>query len=178
MQDFIDIYHARWGVEELYKVSKRIFVIEDFHAKSERGVKQEIFAHFALITMNRIFANQADSDLNQSSKSINPLVDSTDHERSSLKAKGNKIKTNFKNCIHVFGRNIEELLLLQTKVKVVVDRVYDFILGRNQKERPGRSYARKSMKPESKWYPTKKATEKKKKIDLSSPSNDCATVIP
>ena len=63
-QDFIDIYHARWGVEELYKVSKRIFIIEDFHAKSERGVKQEIFAHFVLITMNRIFANQADADLN------------------------------------------------------------------------------------------------------------------
>ena len=65
-QDFIDIYRARWGVEELYKVSKGIFILEDFHAKSERGVKQEIFAHFALITMNRIFANQADSDLNQS----------------------------------------------------------------------------------------------------------------
>jgi hypothetical protein len=66
-QDFIEVYHSRWGIEELYKVSKRIFIIEDFHAKSERGVKQEIFAHFALITMNRIFANQADIDLNPTS---------------------------------------------------------------------------------------------------------------
>lgn len=164
-QNFIDIYHARWGVEELYKVSKRIFVIEDFHAKSERGVKQEIFAHFALVTMNRIFANQADADLNQSNDSINPAVNTTDHERLSLNWQMCKIKTNFKNCIHVFARSIEELLLLQTKMNTAVERVYRFIIGRNQKERPGRSYARKSMKPESKWRPTKK----KKKETLATP---------
>jgi len=86
--------------------------IEDFHAKSERGVKQEIFAHFALITMNRIFTNKADVDLNQ------PNYPTADHKSSSRE---------------------------------------------NQKERPGRSYARKSMKPGSKWQPSK---EKKKKIQI------------
>lgn len=160
-QNFIDIYHARWGVEELYKVSKRIFIIEDFHAKSERGVKQEIFAHLALITMNRIFANRADADLNQFNDSINTAVNTTDREHPSLNGQMCKIKTNFKNCIHVFARSIEELLLLQTKINTAVERVYHFIIGRNQKERPGRSYARKSMKPESKWRSTKK---KKKEI--------------
>jgi len=165
-QNFMDIYHARWGVEELYKVSKRIFIIEDFHAKSERGVKQEIFAHFALITMNRIFANRADADLNQSNDSINTAVNTTDHERPSLNGQMGKIKTNFKNCIHVFARSIEELLLLQTKINTAVERVYHFIIGRNQKERPGRSYARKSMKPESKW----RSTKKKKKEIPAAPS--------
>ena len=66
IKDFIDVYHERWGVEELYKVSKRIFIIEDFHAQNERGVKQEIFAHFAYVTMNWIFANQADDSVNPS----------------------------------------------------------------------------------------------------------------
>ena len=168
-QDFVDIYHARWGVEELYKVSKRIFIIEDFHAKSERGVKQEIFAHFALITMNRIFANQADADLNQSNNSINPVVNTTEHEHPSLNAQMRKIKTNFKNCIHVFARSIEELLLLQTKMNTVVERAYHFIIGRNQKERPGRSYARKSMKPESKWRPRKKKNKKNNQISAAPP---------
>ena len=161
-QDFIDIYHARWGVEELYKVSKHIFIIEDFHAKSERGVKQEIFAHFVLITMNRIFANQADADLNQSNDNT------TKHESSSLKVQMHTIKTNFKNCIHVFSRSLEELLLLQTKMTTAVKRAYHFIIGRNQKERPGRSYARKSMKPESKWHPSKEK-KKKKKISETPP---------
>jgi len=126
IQDFIDIYHARWGVEELYKVSKRIFIIEDFHAKSERGVKQEIFAHFVLITMNRIFANQADADLNQSN---NSAINATEHESPALKAQMYTIKTNFKNCIHVFSRSIEELLLLQTKMTTVVKRACHFIIG-------------------------------------------------
>jgi len=175
-QDFIDIYHARWGVEELYKVSKRIFIIEDFHAKSERGVKQEIFAHFALITMNRIFANHADADLNQSNNSINPVVNTTDREYFSLNSQLPKIKTNFKNCIHVFTRSIEELLLLQTKINTAVERAYYYIIGRNQKERPGRSYARKSMRPESKWRPTKKK-KKNEKINLGSTSNKCSSVF-
>ncbi|MBL0717134.1 MAG: IS4 family transposase [Desulfosarcina sp.] len=163
IQDFIDIYHARWGVEELYKVSKRIFIIEDFHAKSERGVKQEIFAHFVLITMNRIFANKADADLNQSNNSV---IHTTEDKNFSLKAQIHTIKTNFKNCIHVFSRSLEELLLLQTKMSTAVKRAYHFIIGRNQKERPGRSYVRKSMKPESKWRPPK---EKKKKKKISVP---------
>jgi len=151
IQDFIDLYHARWGVEELYKISKQIFCIEDFHAKSERGVKQEIFAHFALVTMNRIFANKADVDLNQLA---------ADH-KDSLQTPTHKI--NFKNCIQVFSRSIEELLFLQTKIKSSVERVYKFIIGRTQKERPGRSYARKSMKPAPKWQSSK---EKKKKTQI------------
>lgn len=165
-QDFVDIYHARWGVEELYKVSKRIFVIEDFHAKSERGVKQEIFAHFALVTMNRIFANRTDADLNESNDSVDPAANTTEHEQPLLTERMCKIKTNFKNCIHVFARSIEELLLLQTKIDTVVERVYHFIIGRNQKERPGRSYARKSMRPETKWFPR---NTKKKKTPATTP---------
>ncbi|MBT4875087.1 MAG: IS4 family transposase [Bacteroidetes bacterium] len=160
IQDFIDIYHARWGVEELYKISKHIFSIEDFHAKSERGVKQEIFAHFALITMNRIFANQADEDLNQSN---GPVNNTTDNKSSFLKTQSDTIKTNFKNCIHVFSRSMEELLLLQTKMNTIIERVYCLIIRRNQKKRPGRSYGRKSMKPISKWQPSK---EKKKKTQI------------
>ena len=48
-----DAYHGRWGIEELYKVSKRLMEIEQFHAKSERGVKQELYAHFVLVTVAR-----------------------------------------------------------------------------------------------------------------------------
>ena len=166
-QDFMNIYHARWGVEELYKVSKRIFSIEDFHAKSERGVKQEIFAHFALITMNRIFSNQADIDLNKSNK---PIVNTMGHEKTSLERPRHTIKTNFKNCITVFSRSIEELFLLRTKMDTAIERTYNFIIGQNQKVRPGRSYTRKSMKPESKWHSPKEKKKKSKKQNLATPS--------
>ena len=41
-------YHSRWGIEELYKVSKQLMTVEDFHGRTERGVKQELYAHFIL----------------------------------------------------------------------------------------------------------------------------------
>lgn len=158
LQDIKDVYHARWGVEELYKVSKRIFVIEDFHAKTERGVKQEIFAHFALVTMNRLFANQADIDLNTTdtggSQNLRPPGNDTPSQVMRM------IKTNFNNCIHVFTRSMEELLLLHARMAASVQRVFKYIVGRYQKVRPGRHFIRKSMRPATKWLLAK---EKKKK---------------
>ncbi|RKX37052.1 MAG: IS4 family transposase [Verrucomicrobia bacterium] len=164
LQDFMDVYHSRWGVEELYKVSKRIFIVDDFHAKSERGVKQELFAHFVLITMSRLFSNRSDTYLNLEENSTSQL--SGPNTGQSL-ATSQKIKTNFKNCIHVFSRFIEELICLNTKQENAIQRAFYYIVGRHQKARPGRSYARKSMRPETKWRPTK-AKKKPKKITTST----------
>ena len=58
-----DLYHERWGIEELYKVSKHTLGIEDFHGQSERGVKQELFAHFVLITLTRLLSNHGEDQL-------------------------------------------------------------------------------------------------------------------
>ena len=151
IQAFSDLYHARWGIEELYKTSKHTFVIEDFHAKNERGVKQEIFAHLALITISRIFANEADSTNNLSGGiHTNSLDRTNDSHSESSNGKHSKLKTNFKNCINAFYRNLEGLLLIQTKVKDTIQRTFTFILKRYQKERHGRSYIRISRQPTKK----------------------------
>ncbi|MCP3877152.1 MAG: IS4 family transposase, partial [Sulfitobacter sp.] len=65
---FPDLYHARWGIEELYKVSKRLIGVDEFHAQTEWGVKQELFAHFVLLTLNRILANHTEAGLNAGRK--------------------------------------------------------------------------------------------------------------
>ena len=145
LQDFIDIYHGRWGIEELYKVSKRIFVIEDFHSKTERGVKQEIFAHFVLVTLNRLFANRADNELN-----AGPTSTASPPHRDAAAAATVR-QTNFKNCIHVLERGFEELLLLQQRIRGVVQRIFTTISGRHQRVRPNRSFVRRSFRPETKW---------------------------
>lgn len=144
LQEFIDVYHGRWGIEELYKVSKRIFVIEDFHSKTERGVKQEIFAHFVLVTLNRLFANRTDIELNAGSASTT----------STFQCPGPALpvrQTNFKNCIHVLERGLEELLLLHQRIRGVVQQIFTTILGRHQRVRPNRSFIRRSLRPETKW---------------------------
>jgi hypothetical protein len=141
LQEFIDVYHGRWGIEELYKVSKRVFEIEDFHSKTERGVKQEIFAHFVLVTLNRLFANRADIELNAGPASIPQTTGPASPP----------LQTNFKNCIHVLARGVEELLLLHRTIRGVVQRIFTTILGRHQRVRPNRSFIRRSFRPESKW---------------------------
>ena len=55
-----DLYHGRWSIEELYKISKQMLAVEYFHSRSERGVKQELFAHFTLIAMTRLFTNHTE----------------------------------------------------------------------------------------------------------------------
>ena len=152
LQEFIDVYHSRWGIEELYKVSKRVFNIEDFHGKTERGVKQEIFAHFILITLNRLFANRADIELNS---------EGTSNPQSSGSGPVGR-KTNFKNCIHVLEQGLEELLLFQRRITDVVQRLFRTIVGRYQRVRPNRSFIRRSMRPETKWQPSKEKRQAQK----------------
>ena len=52
---FKELYHRRWDIEELYKISKVIMNLENFHSKNQRGVKQEIYANFTLINLARFF---------------------------------------------------------------------------------------------------------------------------
>jgi hypothetical protein len=152
LQEFPDVYHGRWGIEELYKVSKRIIIIEDFHAKTERGVKQEIFAHFVLVTLNRLFANRADCELNPGPTSTSQSPDPASPDR----------KTNFKNCIHVVDRGLEELLLLHERIRGVVQRLFLTIRARYQRVRPNRSFIRRSMRPETKWQLSKEKRQAQK----------------
>ena len=163
LQQFMDVYHGRWGIEELYKVSKRIFIVEDFHAKTERGVKQELFAHFVLITMNRLFANRADCELNASGPSTSECLRGSSNGAASTGTVPG-IKTNFKNCVHVLERSLEELLLLHTRMKGAVQRAFHAIVSQHQRIRPNRSYLRKSMRPVTKWHPSKEKKHSQKAV--------------
>ncbi len=92
-----DLYHARWDIEELYKVSKRRMEVEGFHGQSERGVKQELYACFTLIAMIRLFANHGE-----------------DHLNGDLPNDGKSLmQTNVKHGLAAVAANIRSLLLQQ-----------------------------------------------------------------
>jgi len=99
--DFKAVYHARWGIEELYKVSKQLIGVDDFHGKSERTVKQELYAHFVLITMSRLCTNESENIL---SGLLEP-IDRKDEAPA-------KIQVNFKNCLATVSRHLEEILMV------------------------------------------------------------------
>ena len=142
IEDLSNVYHSRWGVEELYKISKQLMKIEDFHGQSERGVKQELYAHFVLITLTRIFTNHSEDGFNTKSS-----ADETP-----------QIKANFKNSLITVARYIESLFLQQANlVTNTINYIVASISSARQKRRPNRSYDRCSRKPIGKWKPPKPA---------------------
>jgi len=143
IEDFKAVYHARWGIEELYKVSKNLIDVGDFHGRSERMVKQELFAHFVLITMSRLCANESEDLL---AKLFSPM------DREKEKSSSEKRQVNFKNTLSTISRHLEDFMFVSARcIKTVMDDIISSISRHHQKTRPGRSYERKSMKPESKW---------------------------
>ena len=149
VEDLSSVYHGRWGIEELYKISKHLIKVEDFHSKSERGVKQECYAHILLINLARIFEMEANQ---QQPPSETKLED----DRKSLCQKDSYwqdfcgaieiTKVNFKNCIFVVGRNLEKLLLSTERTFDFLSSILKNISRVRQKIRPGRHFPRQSRK--------------------------------
>ena len=136
IEELSNLYHARWGIEELYKISKQLMAVEEFHGQTERGVKQELYAHFVLVTLTRLFANRSEDG-------FNPLDDAEQKP---------EMQANFKNSLLVVGRNIEALMLRQVEfLTATVNQILEGIGSCRQRKRTGRSYERRSRKPESTW---------------------------
>ncbi len=134
--EFPKLYHERWDIEELYKISKALIEVQDFHAQSERGVKQELFAHFVVITLSRVFSNHIEGGAILETRC----------------SPGREIKVNMKNCLITIARNLEALFIQQNIIlKKTLSNMVNSIINCRQKKRPNRSYERRSKKPFSKW---------------------------
>ena len=128
LKDLPDLCHGRWGIEELYKVSKETVKVEAFHGRSGRGVRQEPCARFSLIAMTRLFTNSAHGgDLP-------------------------KMRTNFTNALAMLAGSLGEMILAQAGAPAdAVSRVADSVLAVRARLRPGRPFPRRSGKPVRKW---------------------------
>ena len=132
---FQKLYHERWDIEELYKISKALIEVQDFHSQSERGVKQELFAHFVMITLSRIFSNHIEGGIVQKN-----------HDRP-----GRETKINMKNCLITIARNLESLFIQHNIIlRKTISNIVNSMTNCRQKKRPNRSYERRSRKPFSK----------------------------
>lgn len=152
--EFPGIYHGRWGIEELYKISKRFINIEEFHSKTERGVKQELYAHVLLINIARIFELEANNQIpppsKQNDEKKNDELKGSYWQDFCGKIQGYKI--NFKNCLLIVGRHIERLMIsIGQETEDWLSKIVNSIAKVKQKIRPGRHYPRKSRKPRSGW---------------------------
>lgn len=170
---FPEVYHSRWGFEEMLKVSKIITGVQDFHAKTELGIRQELFAHFLLITLQKIIELQSHHEVMHDRKSKEPpkrrmrrlasaQVSCEKEPECDLKKGEKNIKINTKNCFLNFGWMLERLLYFDPVV--FLEKSIDYLVQATKKiyqvVRPGRTYPRESRKPIGKWFRQPKSPAK------------------
>ena len=130
-ESFANLYHRRWNIEELYKVAKETLNIEKMHAKTERGIKQEIYAHFVLINIARILEENGNT---------------------AQELKRGKEKINFKGCIAAVERCLNEFICkTYNGVMKIIRRMSKFISKLKYKVRPNRKFLRISYTPHKRW---------------------------
>ena len=149
--DLADLYHARWGLEEMDKISKQFLEVEQFHGQSERLVKQELYAHFNLIAMGRLFTNRDASLYPAASPAAGQPVP----------------QANFKHSLAALGQHLEGLLMRHSAyVQETLERICAWVGTGRRKPRPNRSYPRRSLQPAPKW--SRRKTRKAKKTPAPS----------
>ncbi len=124
-----------YGVR-VYKASKVFLEIEQFHGRCERLVKQELFAHFNLIAMTRLFTNRDDR-----------------LEQAARPAAGKPARqANFKHSLAALAQNLEGLLLRHSAyLGETLERISEWVGAGRSRPRPEYSYPRRSLRPVSKW---------------------------
>lgn len=55
-EDFVELYHFRWAVEENYKLFKSRLEIENFSGKTAHAVKQDFYAKVFMMTLCAMLA--------------------------------------------------------------------------------------------------------------------------
>ena len=125
-----DPCHDRWQIEELRKSAKDL--MGESGARSENGVRQELYAASALISPARVSAGRGEAEANAGGDGI--------------------VRANFRSGTGAVGREIEKLFLVQTAVVAeAASRIMDAISRSLLRERRGRSYPRASKKPSGRW---------------------------
>ena len=68
IQDFADLYHMRWGVEEEYKNLKRRLHLEAFTGKTENTVKQDFWASLLADNMLGVIESEMNDEIQEARK--------------------------------------------------------------------------------------------------------------
>ena len=62
-QGLAGLYHGRWSIGALYKISQRLLRMEQFHGRSDCTVQQELCANCTLVALTRLCAHGSEPDL-------------------------------------------------------------------------------------------------------------------
>ncbi len=117
------------------KISTKLLRVESSRGRSEQTVKQELYAHFTLIVMARLFASHSERHF----------------ESQGGEAGRAPLRVNSNHSLGAVERKLEGLLLQAPQLRDTLNRVLEHGARSPQREWPGRSFPRRSRHPSSKW---------------------------
>src|SRR4030042_339726 len=140
IKDYSQAYHGRWGHEEFYKSLKYHLKSIDFHGKNENFIRQEIYAGFNILSLNRILSNSLEEKFTQN-QTENPH-DPFHRQR----------KVNLKSQLDNFYRIVEPVIAGdREKQEEVIQRTVSRSQRQSYKTRLNRKSKRISHKHINKW---------------------------
>jgi len=140
VEDFSQAYHGRWGHEEFYKSLKYYIKSIEFHGKKENFIRQEIYAAFNILSLNRILSNSVEEKFKQNQRG-NPQYPF--HRQR---------KVNFKGQLDNFYRVVEPVIAgTKEKQREVIQRTVKRSQRQSYNTRLNRTSPRISHKHINKW---------------------------
>lgn len=138
-EDFREIYHMRWGIEEKYKDLKNKLEIENFAGNSEIAVLQEFYATMFLSNIASIMALDCTEEIEELNKDKN------------LK---HQYKANISTTIAVMRFRLIDMLTVKSQKKRdrILDNIYYQLLIAVTPIRPNRSSER-TVRHKSQKFP-------------------------
>ena len=138
-EDFREIYHMRWGIEEKYNDLKNKLEIENFAGNSEIAVLQEFYATMFLSNIASMMALDCTEEIEELNKDKN------------LKY---QYKSNLSLTIAMMKFRLIDMLTVKSQKKRdrILNDIYDFLLISVTPIRPNRSQPR-SVRHKSQKFP-------------------------
>jgi hypothetical protein len=128
-----NLYKKRWRIETYFKTVKYMLSFNDFHSQTSNQIRQEIYTHEFVTILTRIFEELHISENQLSTKMIDK-------------------QTNFKNNIDKVCNKIIYSLLYNSDYINTIRDIFKILFKYITMIRPDRQYARRRIKPVSKWY--------------------------
>jgi len=140
VKDYSQAYHGRWGHEEFYKSLKYHIKSIEFHGKKEDFIRQEIYAAFNILSLNRILSNSVEEKFTQNQRGNSQ--DPFQRQR----------KVNFKCQLDNFYRVVEPVIAgTKEKQQEVIQRTVERSQRQSYIPRLNRTSPRTSHKHINKW---------------------------
>ncbi len=151
--DFMNAYHGRWGHETLYDQLKNYLKTIEFHGRSERLIKQELFAGFNILNLARVLSNEVEDRINPEKRDHGQF-----HRPRQVNSKG---------LLDDLYRKVELVIAADRNTQIAtLERTAARSVASAYKSRPGRAYPRVSKKPVSKFQ---KKTYRSKTTTTATP---------